>query len=403
MLTERKNVLFVDDDPDVLKTAQLLLKKRGFTFYGAANPGEAVSRLVSDKIDLVLLDLNFSTGATSGEEGLVCLRDILRHDPMAIVIVITGHSGVNIAVQALRDGARDFIMKPWNNDRLVEAMEKALSSRRLGSSSGGDPSILIGNCDAMRLIISTFDRCSPITASVLLTGEAGTGKTLAGKMIHRQSGRPNLKHVEAHALTLNDLSDQPDTTLLLENIDRLSEVHVTALQDWLAQAPILNSRLVSTTTQNISNLSLDRGIRYAISTIEVEMPPLRERGDDVVQLAEHFVRVTCQKHGFPAKSLSLEAKAILGSHTWPDNIHALRRLLERTIILLDGILISAGDLALESDDKPQKVPAKPNLAASEKAMIEEALKVHNFNVSAAANQLGLTRPALYRRMWKHGL
>lgn len=403
MQSERKTVLFVDDDPDVRKTAELLLKKRGFIFYGAANPEEAISRLVSDRVDLVLLDLNFSKAATSGEEGLVCLRDILRHDPQTMVIVVTGHSGINIAVQALRNGARDFIMKPWNNERLVEAIEKALSSRRLAQTSGGDPSILIGNCDAMRRIVSTFDRCSPITASVLLRGEAGTGKTLAGLMIHRQSARANLKHIDAYVLSANDLSDQRDTTLLLENIDRLSEANATALQDWLAQAPRLNSRLISTTSQHISDLSLDRGIRYAVSTVEVEMPPLRERGDDIVQLAEHFVRVTCQQHGFPTKTLSIEAKAILASHHWPDNIHALRHLLERTIIMLDGNLISAGDLALEPDQDARDAPVKANLAASEKAMIEEALKTHNFNVSAAATQLGLTRPALYRRMSKYGL
>jgi DNA-binding NtrC family response regulator len=204
-------------------------------------------------------------------------------------------------------------------------------------------------------------------------------------------------------MSLNDLSDEPDTTLLLENIDRFNEAHVTALQNWLAQAPRLNSRLVSTTTQNLSDLSLGRGIKYAVSTVEVEMPPLRERGDDVVQLAEHFARVTCHQYGYPTKSLSLEAKAILLSHPWQDNIHALRHLLERTIIMLDGNLISAGDLALEPDDNAPKAPAKPNLAASEKAMIEEALKIHNFNVTATANQLGLKRTALYRRMSKYGL
>lgn len=402
MPSKAKTVLFVDDDDGVRKTAELLLRKRGYRFLGAINPDEALSRLVADEIDLVLLDLNFSKAQTSGEEGLACLADILRHNPHAIVIVVTGHSGLTIAVQALRNGARDFIMKPWNNERLIEAIEKALTSRRGGDGAVSDPSILVGSSDTMRRIISTFDRCSTLTASVLIRGEAGTGKTLASQVLHRQSGRANIVQVDANALSLTAMSDLPDTTLLIENIDRLSEVHGPALMGWLARAPRQNSRLISTTTKSLSELGLDRGIKYAISTVDVEMPPLRERGEDIVQLAEHFVRVTCHQHGFPPKSLSADANAVLAAHAWPDNIHALRHQIERTVIMLDGDIISARDLALESVANAMEQP-KPNLAASEKVMIEEALKRNSFNVSAAAADLGLSRPALYRRMSKHGL
>jgi DNA-binding NtrC family response regulator len=403
MSVEMKSILFVDDDPDVRKTAELLLRKHRFIVHGAASPQEAMSRIVADPVDLILLDLNFSKAQTSGEEGLACLADILRHDPQANIIVVTGHSGLNVAIQALRNGARDFIMKPWNNERLVQAIEKVLASRRTGNVSVVDPSILVGSSDAMRRIIATFDRCAALAVSVLIRGEAGTGKTLGGLMLHRQSGRTNLVQVEAGALSDAALSDIPDTTLLVENIERLNEAQIAGLLGWLTRAPRHNSRLISTTTLAIADLGLDRRVKYAISTVDVGMPPLRERGDDIVQLAEHFVRVSCLQHGFSPKTLSLEAQAILASQPWPDNIHALRHAIERTVIMLDGASISAGDLALDASAVSVDAPAKPNLAASEKTMIEEALRRNNFNVSAAAGELGLTRPSLYRRMSKHGI
>ncbi len=398
-----KSILFVDDDSDVRKTAELLLRKHRFIVHGAADPQEAMSRIVADPVDLILLDLNFTKAQTSGEEGLACLADILRHDPQANVIVVTGHSGLNVAIQALRNGARDFIMKPWNNERLIQAIEKVLASRRAGHLSVVDPSILVGHSDAMRRIIATFDRCAALTVSVLIRGEPGTGKTLGGLMLHRQSGRTNLVQLEASALTDHHLSDLPDTTLLLENIERLNEGQVGGLLNWLARAPRHNSRIICTTAHPMADLGLDRRVKYAISTVDVEMPPLRTRGNDIVLLAEHFVRVSCLQHGFSNKTLSLEAQAILASQPWPDNIHALRHAIERTVIMLDGNSISAGDLALDTAAASLEPQAKPNLAASEKTIIEDALKRNNFNVSAAAGELGLTRPSLYRRMSKHGL
>lgn len=396
----QKTVLFVDDDADVRKTASLLLKKAGYGFHGAAGPEEAFSRLVSDPVDVILLDLNFARAQTSGEEGLACLRDILRHDPQAAVVVVTGHSGLNIAVQALRNGARDFIMKPWNNERLIQAIEAACATRRPDVAPVADPSILIGHSEAMVRIKSTIDRCAALTAAVLIRGEVGTGKTLAATSLHRQSGRANLVHLEAHAVT--HLDDTPNTTLVLENIERLPEAMAPVLLAWLNPAPRRNSRLVTTSSRPVRDLGLDRGLTYAVSTLDVEMPPLRERGDDIVQLAEHFLRVTCQNHGFAAKTLSPEAEALLMAHPWPDNVHALRHLIERTVILSDGAVISAGDLPIDYGDAVP-APAVPRLAQSEKVLIEDALKRHNFNVSAAAIDLGLTRPALYRRMSKHGL
>ena len=403
MNLEQKTVLFVDDDADVRKTAELLLQKRGYLYAGAANPEEALSALVANPVNVVLLDLNFTKAQTSGQEGLACLRDILRHDPKAAVIVVTGHSGLSIAVQALRNGARDFIMKPWNNERLIEAIEQASRGRTDADDSAIDPSVIVGSSEATRRTVATIDRCAPLTVATLFRGDPGTGKTLAALAMHRQSGRIVLKHIEASALSPTDLDDTPNTTLIIENVDRLPEQLSPTLFSWLSRSQRSNSRLIATTTRPTSDLGLDRGLTYAIRTVEVTLPPLQLRTEDIVPIAEHFVRVACQQQGFATKRLTTDAQAALSERAWPDNVHALRHIIERAVILHDGQQISAVELALDSDDAPGEAATKPKLADSEKVIIEQALKRHNFNVSAAADELGLTRPSLYRRMSKHGL
>ncbi len=402
MSVSKARILFVDDDADVTKTAELLLRKAGYVFFAAATPQAAMSRLVSDAIDVVLLDLNFSKGQTSGEEGLLCLRDILRHDPASKVVVVTGHSGLSIAVKALRSGAADFIMKPWNNDRLIQAIDSAINARKPGQTVP-DPSVLVGGSDAMKRIAAAIDRCAPLTVPVLLTGEAGTGKTLAATAFHRQSGRTQFVALDGGTLDALRLDDAPDTTLLLENIDRLDPALIPALVGWLHTAPRRNSRLISTSTKGRSEIGLERGLVYAISTLDIALPPLADRPDDIAALAEHFVRVTCLQHGFKPKVLSPEAVALLAVQPWPDNVHELRHVIERTVIMGDGAMISGADLGIHIDAPALMARGKPNLAQSEKGIIEDALQRNNFNVSAAASDLGLTRPALYRRMAKHGL
>lgn len=402
MAVEQKNVLFVDDDGDVRRTAELLLRKRGFEFFGAASPAEAMSRLASDPVDLILLDLNFSRAQTSGEEGLACLQDILRHDPEAVVVVVTGHSGLNVAVQALRSGASDFIMKPWNNDRLVDAINGALATRK-AQPQAVDPLIMVGVSTALQRLKATIDRCAPLTVSVLLRGETGTGKTLAALILHRRSGRINLTHVEASALTATHLADSANTTLVIENIERLPEALAPALLTWISRAPRQNCRLIATTTRMETDIGLDRGLTYAISTLDVEVPSLSDRRDDIVPLAEHFLRVMGQQQGLPVKTLSPDAQAVLTAHDWPDNIHALKHAVERAAILGESEVLAAADLSLETSRPASPQGSKPRLAESEKSLIEEALKRNNFNVSVAAGELGLTRPALYRRMSKYGL
>ncbi len=403
MLENGKTVLYVDDDADVRKTAELLLKRAGYVFHQTAGPADALSHLVSHPADVILLDLNFSKGQTSGEEGLSCLRDILRHDPGAVVVVVTGHSGLNIAIEALRSGARDFLMKPWNNARLIEAIENAVATRKPPETGYCDPAILVGSSEPMVRVKAALDRCAALTVPVLVRGEAGSGKSLAATTLHRQSGRANLVHVEAEALTPMHLGDIPNTTLLVENVERLPPAQSAALQAWVARAPRYNSRIIATTTSLTRDLGLERGLTYAISIMDIEMPSLRRRTTDITELAGHFLRVACLQHGFVPKTLSPEAQARLAAYPWVDNVHALRHAIERTVILTPHATISAGDLELAPQDDTLSAPARARLADTEKVHIEEALRRNHFNVSAAAAELGLTRPSLYRRMARHGL
>ena len=403
MLQPAPSILFVDDDPDVRKTAELLLKKAGYVFWGAATPEEAMSRLVSNPIDVILLDLNFTQRATSGQEGLECLRDILRYDPRALVIVVTGHSGLTIAVQALRSGASDFITKPWSNERLIKAIEGVLAGRKFASSAADDPSIMIGDSDTMKRITAAVDRCAALTVPVFLTGERGSGKTLAGTVLHRQSARTSIAHIDASMLTHGHLDETPDRTLLVENVENLDPGVATAFLTWLHGAPRRNSRVITTSVKGRSEIGIDRGLTYALCTVEISLLPLREKPDDIELLAEHFTRVACQLHGFPLKILSTEARALLRSHVWPDNVHELRHVIGSAVVMTEGSILSAENLAIHNNPTLFPEHSKPKFTESEKSLIEGALTRSNFNVSAAALELGLKRTALYRRMAKYGL
>jgi len=397
------NVLFIDDDADVRKSAELLLRKAGYAFSSAATVEEGLSRLASDPVDVVLLDLNFATARTSGEEGLACLADILRHDPHTPVIIVTGYSGLNVAVRAMRTGAQDLIAKPWHKDRLIEAIENAVASRKPADVPVTDPSIMIGTSEAMSHIKVAIDRYAPLTAPIFLTGEPGTGKTMTATALHRKSRRATFLAMDAGGLSDADLEARADTTLVIENIDRLAERYIPGLLSWLRRGPLHNSRLVTTSTRGRGELGLEKGLIYAICTLEFALPPLSERVEDIVPLAEHFARITCRQNGLGERHFDAGARAALNAQAWPDNIHALRHVVERAVILSAAPIITAADLAIDANHDMSAEGIKPRLAQSEKTLIEDALRRNNFNVSAAAAELGLTRPALYRRMSKHGL
>lgn len=407
-----RKILFIDDDPGVLKAAELLLCKAGYEFRAASNPTEAYSLLAVEAVDAILLDLNFSRAQMSGEEGLTCLREILRHDPNAVVLVVTGHSGLTVAVQALRGGAKNFIMKPWSNERLLDVIEEALTERGNASVQTQtaaeavahlDGGLIVGECDAILRIKELVEKYARLTAAVLVMGENGTGKSLVAQALHRQSGRSKLIVIDAANLAMSDLADIADTTVVLEDVDRLDPGLTTSLTAWLQMAGGRNTRVVATTCRSHPDIGLQRSLLYALSTLEMTIPALWDRGNDIELLANHFARVFALRQGFNMRSLTPDAIAALKGTTWSDNLHALRRVVERAVVAADGFAVTAADLDLPTANARDSGDRALDLERTEKYIIQQALGRHNFNVSKAAIELGLTRQTLYRRMARHGL
>jgi DNA-binding NtrC family response regulator len=435
--TPKDHVLFVDDDPDVLKAAGLLLGRHGLRMTEARTPAEAWSVLAAEPVDAILLDLNFARGATSGDEGFQCLDDILARDPDAAVVVVTGHSGINIAVAAMRAGASDFVMKPWNNDRLISTINTALETRRRrlkaatanAQAAAAAPDVwmdsapLLGESPAIQRVRDLVRRAAPTDASVLIHGEAGTGKTLIARNLHLQSARASgpFVPVDLAGLSLDEaetalfggaIEQARGGTLLLEEVAALAPVLQIRLLDMLdarrTGRAALDVRVLAATRQREA-LTGPQGLRddlfYRLGTVEILAPPLRERGGDALILARHFLHLYAQRYGRAVKGLAPEVIETIAESPWPGDVRALRQAMERCVIFAEGDSYQLSDLALTESQHTPATPARSdlNLVESERALISRALKRHNFNVSHAARELGLTRAALYRRMAKHGL
>ena len=416
MSSETPTLLFIDDDADVLASAQMLLARQGWRMLSARSPAEAWSVLAAEAVDVILLDLNFSRGETSGAEGFRWLAEIRAHDPDAVVVVVTGHSGVNIAVAAMKAGASDFVMKPWSNGRLMDTLRDALAlTRRRAPREPMDrpeePALLLGESDAIRRVRELLARAAPTQAAVLIHGEAGCGKSLAAQILHARSsraGKPlvrlDLRSAAPDAPALEQaMAEACGGTLLLDEVAALPASTQGALLAQLDRDA--DVRLVSTTRDLAAACAALRDDLIArLGVVEIHIPPVRSRGDDAVLLAEHFVRLFARRHGRSPKPLDESAIERLARSPPPGEVRGLRQAAERAVVLTDTDILTAADF------EPQAAPGRSapahsdlNLARHEQAAVEAALKRHAHNVSQAARDLGLTRAALYRRMLKHGL
>jgi len=421
-LSSPTRVLFVDDDADVRKAASVLLARHGFEVLGAANPDEALSALAAAPTDVVLLDLNFGPGAVTGAEGLRCLKGLIANDPDAVVVVVTGHSGINIAVAAMRAGAADFVMKPWNNDRLVATLHDAAAVRRRRiEARGGDAEPapaepLIGQSPAIQRAKTLAARAAGTNAAVLITGAAGTGKTLLAQRIHRQSRRAHLSLTALDPLALWGEGEaalaaalgriDANGTLLLDAAGAWPIALQARLAGCIAGHPEL--RLIATSRHERAELQgwLQAELLYRLSTVEIVLPTLRERGEDIARLAVHFLRLYARAYGRPRAELTEDAIAALGEAPWPGNVRELRQAIERAMVLAPGDALGPDEVlparVLPGIAVGDEVENDLNLLRAERLAVEAALKRHGFNVTRAAKDLGLTRAALYRRMARHG-
>ncbi|MEG3168454.1 response regulator [Sphingomonas sp. LB3N6] len=404
-MSTESHILVIDDDPDIAKAARLLLERHGMRVSTAANPEAAWVLLAGEAIDVILLDLNFARGRTTGEEGFTMLDRLIAADARAVVIVVTGHSGIAVAVRAMRSGATDFVIKPWNNERLLTTVERGLALRRARRETAATPpvhdGILLGESAGIARARDLIARVAPTTAPILVHGAAGTGKTLIARLIHQASPHAHMQLVTLDAEAADAAAIAECTAaaaggmLVIDHIDRLPR----ALNGVLLAA-LDGIRVIATSR-------LDRiGIRGAIgedvldrvATIEIPLSPLVDRVGDAVVLARHFLALFAYRHGRPSIALDEDAARAIAADRWPDNVRGLRQTIER------AVLLGNSDLMLSpANAEPAALAPDLSLARNEESLITAALERHAFNVSRAAAQLGLTRAALYRRMARYGL
>jgi len=417
---ESVRILFIDDDSIVLKAARLLLARQGYEMFEARSAAEGRSLIDTTSFELILLDLNFSRGAMTGSEGLNFLSEVMQKAPDSVVVVVTAHSGVNIAVKAIRLGAHDFITKPWRNERFLEAVNDGLAAsrqRRSVRQQAGDSETtttsLLGHSRDMDLVRHLIARSAPTDASVLITGGAGMGKALAAEHIHRGSRRRDRPFVRFHvALAPPDrleaqlesrIREAEGATLLLHNIEALPQ---SALER-VGEALRSGVRILSTTQLGTAELEgtvlAERGLTYQLATVEIAIPPLRDRREDIAAIAEHYSRVYARRYGRDFEPLDPEALQRLSDHDWPGGVRQLMQLVERSIVLGRPIAELLAAAPPEGAEGGIGAASGLNLQQSERRLIERSLLRHGSNVTRAALELGLTRAALYRRMQKYGL
>jgi DNA-binding NtrC family response regulator len=446
----------VDDDPDIALAARLALRDMFDRVETLSSPAELLRLLERESPDVILLDLNFQRAATDGREGLDYLGRIMAQDPDAAVVIITAHGAVSIAVEALKSGASDFVAKPWSNERLAATVRSAAVLRRSrldtrierGRASELVPAVdtpLLGESAAMKRVRVLIDRAAPTDANVLILGENGTGKEIVAREIHRLSRRSDkpmvsvdlgatsetlfeselFGHVKgaftgAAGERMGRLKAADHSTLFLDEVGNLP-LHLqpkllTALEQREvvpvgANRPVsIDVRVVAATNLSPDQLADEKRFRqdllFRLNTIEIELPPLRERRDDVPILLDHYLRLYARKYDRPDRQLGPGVVEALMAHDWPGNVRALRHAAERAVIMADGKQYQIVDFPLPARSDAASVPvigAGLNLDQLEKQMIERALRMHHFNISLAATELGLSRGALYRRMEKHGL
>lgn len=402
-------ILLVDDNPRIAESLAIAIDLAGHRLDVASGPEEGFSLLAARRYDVILLDLNYAAGRTDGVEGLAMLERMLADDPAACIIVITAHSGIRLAVTAMQAGARDFVMKPWRNAELIAKIEVAAQRRPTQPNTPAaadipvEPARLLGDSDAIERVRAMVRRIGPTMAGVVVTGPSGAGRSLIAAAIHAASTgaeRPMIRVDLRDSLAWERLDQgEPGATWLLRHPDRLDEVTQARLLDRLR--PEDRFIAIADTPRAISPALARR-----IAMVEIAAPTLAERRADIPLLARHFARIAAQRHGRPLPRFTPAAEALFTHALWPDEIRGLAAAIERALLLgedgvIDAALLAPAPAAALVGTGPTR--ASFDLDESERGMIEAALIEHHHNVTQAAQALGLSRGALYRRMARHGL
>ena len=450
-------LLIVDDNKSVISALEMMLQYEVEKLISISSPKRIHEVLAQNEIDIVLLDMNFQAGINTGNEGLFWMKEILKHDSNISVVMITAYGDVELAVRALREGAIDFILKPWDNKKLfatINAAWKLRSSRKeallLKSDNQflkkeikrSEEKIVLGASPTMINVMNIVRKVAATDANVLITGENGTGKELVAREIHNQSKRNNelMVSVDMGSITetlfesemfghikgaFTDAKDDRSGkfelaqkgTLFLDEIGNLSLKSqaklLSALQNRFIvrvgsnrQIPV-DIRLICATNcilpSRVSEGLFREDLLYRINTIQIEVPPLRDRVDDIPVLAYHFIRSYCDKYNKPGKKISTQALEKLSNYQWPGNIRELQHSIEKAVILSDSLVLGPSDFSFNMASKG--VPGNNNttLEEMEKKLIAESIKRHDNNLSIVASKLGITRQTLYNKLKKYDL
>ena len=446
----------IDDDEDVLLAAKMLLKKYNHQIIIEKNPNKIPFLLNNDTYDVILLDMNFSQDTTSGKEGFEWLKFIREKDPTAVVIMITAFGDVEMAVRALKEGATDFVLKPWQNEKLIATISTAIrlkksynevdklrKAKQMLEEQISQPfNAIIGKSPALEEVFSLIDKVAKTDANVLILGENGTGKELVARAIHHQSLRKDASFVSVDMGAVTETlfeselfghkkgaftdarEDRPGRfelaqggTLFLDEIGNLSmplqSKLLSALQSRKVtrvgsnQAVDVDIRLVCATNMPLHQMVQEGKFRqdllYRINTVEIQIPPLCDRVEDIPMLANHFLHYYAKKYRKDVLSISTEALTKLKKYAWPGNVRELQHSIERALIMADSHTLQESDFLFSRNRNDSPSADTLNLDEVEKAAVTKAIQLHNGNISKAADELGLTRASLYRRMEKYGI
>ena len=449
-------ILIVDDNEDVLFALNLLLEPYTEKIKVATTPDRIEYFMTTFHPDLILLDMNFSRDAISGQEGFESLKQILQIDPQAIVIFMTAYADTDKAVRAIKAGATDFIPKPWEKDKLLATLTSGMRLRQsqqevsilkeqveVLSGQNTSENDIIGESSVMQEVFTTINKLSNTDANILILGENGTGKDVIARLIYRCSpryGKPfvtidlgsipeQLFESELFGFEKGAFTDAKKSkagrmevatngTLFLDEIGNLSLPMQSKLLTAIEKRQIsrlgstqtvpIDVRLICATNADVRQMVEDGNFRqdllYRINTIEIHIPPLRERGNDIILLADHFLDRYTRKYKKKIHGLTREAKNKLLKYAWPGNVRELQHTIERAVILGDGSMLKPENFLFHTTSKQKKEEEVVlNLEQLERQAIEKALRISNGNISRAAEYLGITRFALYRKLEKLGL
>jgi len=448
-------ILVVDDTKSVLSALEILLQFEYKSVQTISNPNLLTSFPNLKEIDIILLDMNFSAGVNTGNEGLYWLREIKKKASLISVIMMTAYGAVELAVEAIKEGATDFVLKPWNNERLLTTVKSAYELRKsqkevqhlkqkesnLKQVINENSNYIIGNSKALTSVLSLVQKVAKTDVNILVTGENGTGKELIARELHKSSARnnevfisvdmgsisENLFESELFGHVKGSFTDAKDDragkfeaanggTLFLDEIGNLSLQMQAKLLSVIQNRVVIrvgsnkpipvDIRLVCATNCNLDHMVAEGLFRedllYRINTIQVQVPALRDRDGDVLVLSDFFLKKFINKYGKPSLKINQTAQEKLISYPWPGNVRELLHTMERAVILSEGNVLKPTDFLLDTKTSITMENGPKTLEEMELVMITKALNDHDGNYSAAADQLGISRQTLYNKLKKSG-